>query len=327
MEGAGVIFEASRKPAEGFVVSFAVVEGKATGLRRRFIALPKGKNDHSDCEAEAPLQHASCYPGAVFGELAAAFDRKASFFQVSLPQGSRASFQCRAEAGRLAELTRLQMGYKRSPQMLHTATRALAGDHAIVSSRCAAPQSLKIHVWIDNIQIGGPRRNVEKRGRVATQNARQCAATLGESNCLAKKHEFIGVHFGCETGTVCQSQKTIRKLRQAPPLEGLTAAELERLTSRMVCAADVRCAALLEYYFVLKAVSRRLSKLNGCILQLNDDADLPARAISQGKRCLSSLLANKSVTPRRHRPTPAALVTDVSMCGWGALLFRDSGAV
>ncbi|KAH8608460.1 hypothetical protein ERJ75_001306700 [Trypanosoma vivax] len=246
MEGAGVIFEASRKPAEVFVVSLAVVEGKAGGPRRRFIALPKGKNDHDDCEAEAPLQHASCYLRAVFGEVAAVFDMKASFFQVSLPQGSRTSFRCRTEAGRLAELTRLKMGYKRSPQMLHTATRALAGDHAIVSSRCAAPQSLKIHVWIDNIQICGPRRNVEKRSRVATRNARQCAATLGESNYLSKKHEFIGVHFGRETGTVCQSQKTIRKLREAPPLEGLTAAELERLTSRMVCAAGVRGGALLE---------------------------------------------------------------------------------
>ncbi|KAH8615422.1 hypothetical protein ERJ75_000587000 [Trypanosoma vivax] len=327
MERAGVIFEASQKPAEGFVVSFAVVEGKAAGLRRRFIALPKGKNDHGDCEAEGPLQHASCYPGAVFGEVAAVFDRKASFFQVSLPQGSRTSFRCRAEAGRLAELTRLQMGRKCGPEMLHTATRALAGGHAIVSSRCAAQKSLKIHVWIDNIQIGGPRRNVEKRSRVATQNVRQCGTALGESNYLSKKHEFIGVHFGRETGTVCQSQKTIRKLREAPPLEGLTAAELERLTSRMVCAANVRGGALLEQCFLLKAVSRRLSKLNGCILQLNDGADLPARVIRQGKRCLSSLLANKSVTPRRHRPTPAALVTDASMYGWGALLFRDSGAV
>ncbi|CCD19218.1 hypothetical protein, conserved [Trypanosoma vivax Y486] len=327
MEGAGVIFEASRKPAEVFVVSFAVVEGKPAGPRRRFIALPKGKNDHDDCEAEAPLQHASCYPGVVFGELAAVFDRKASFFQVSLPQGSRTSFRCRAEAGRLAELTQLQMGYKGSPQMLHTATRVLVRDHAIVSSRCAAPQSLKIHVCIDSIRICGPWRGVEKRSRIASRNARQCGTALGESNYLSKKHEFIGVHFGRETGTVCQSQKTIRKLREVPPLEGLAVAELERLTSRMVCAANVRGGALLEQCFLLKAVSRRLSKLNGCILQLNDGADLPARAISQGKRCLSSLLANKSVTPRRHRPTPAALVTDVSMCGWGALLFRDSGAV
>ncbi|KAH8604533.1 hypothetical protein ERJ75_001706500 [Trypanosoma vivax] len=269
MEGAGVIFEASQKPAKGWVVPFTVVEGKAAGLRRRFIALPKGKNDHDDCEAEAPLQHASCYPGAVFGELAAVFDMKASFFQVNLPQGNRTSFRCRAEAGRLVELTRLQMGCKCGPEKLHTTTRALAGDHAIVSSRCAAPQSLKIHVWIDNIRISGPWRGVEKRSRVATQNVRQCGTALGESNYLAKKHEFIGVPFGRETGTVCQSQKTIRKLREAPPLEGLTAAGLERLTSHMVCAADVRCWALLEYYFVLKAVSRRLSKLNGGLLQLN----------------------------------------------------------
>ncbi|KAH8603668.1 hypothetical protein ERJ75_000070000 [Trypanosoma vivax] len=37
-------------------VPFATVEGKPAWLRRRFVALPKGKNDHDDCEAEALLR-------------------------------------------------------------------------------------------------------------------------------------------------------------------------------------------------------------------------------------------------------------------------------
>ncbi|KAH8609355.1 hypothetical protein ERJ75_001209100 [Trypanosoma vivax] len=37
-------------------VPFATVEGKLAWLRRRFVALPKGKNDHGDCEAEALLR-------------------------------------------------------------------------------------------------------------------------------------------------------------------------------------------------------------------------------------------------------------------------------
>ncbi|KAH8620483.1 hypothetical protein ERJ75_000068600 [Trypanosoma vivax] len=37
-------------------VPFATVEGKPAWLRSRFVALPKGKNDHGDCEAEALLR-------------------------------------------------------------------------------------------------------------------------------------------------------------------------------------------------------------------------------------------------------------------------------
>ncbi|CCD18877.1 hypothetical protein ERJ75_000550000 [Trypanosoma vivax] len=262
MEGAGVIFEASQKSTKGWVVPFTVVEGKAAGLRRRFISQPKGESDHSDCEAEGPLEHASCYLHAAFGEVAAVFVLKASLFQVSLPQGSRASFRCRAEAGMLVEPTHLPTEYKCSPEIPRTVARVLAGDTAVVSSRCAAQKSLKIHVWIDNIRICGPwRGGVEKRGRVATRNVRQCGTALGESNCLTKKCYFIGASFDHETGTVCLSQKAIIKLREAPPLEGLSVAELERLTSHMVRAAGVW---------------RRVSILNGGLLQLSDDAGVPA---------------------------------------------------
>ncbi|KAG8338847.1 hypothetical protein TRVL_10326 [Trypanosoma vivax] len=90
-----------------------------------------------------------------FGEVAAVFDLKASFFQVSLPQESRASFCCRAEAGRLVGLAALPMGFKCGPEMLHTAARVLAGDPAAASSRYASPRSLKKRIWNDNIRISG----------------------------------------------------------------------------------------------------------------------------------------------------------------------------
>ncbi|KAH8613735.1 hypothetical protein ERJ75_000741400 [Trypanosoma vivax] len=61
------------------------------------------------------------------------------------------------------------------------------------------------------------------------------------------------------------------------------------------------------------------------LLQLNGASGLPAHAVRRGKRWLSALLENSPVVPRRHRPTSAALGADASMCGWGALLFKDSG--
>ncbi|KAH8611355.1 hypothetical protein ERJ75_001031000 [Trypanosoma vivax] len=177
------------------LVPFAIEENPA-GLRRRFVAWAKGKNDHGDCEAEAPPPRVPCHLDAAFGEVAAVFDLKASFFQVSLPQGSRASFRCCTETDRLVEFVRVPMGYKCSPEMLHAVARAFAGNAAVVSLRCAAPRKVKMRAWIGVIRISGPRRGVEKWGRVVARNMGRRGATLGESNCLAKKCGFIGVLFG-----------------------------------------------------------------------------------------------------------------------------------
>ncbi|KAH8617566.1 hypothetical protein ERJ75_000363800 [Trypanosoma vivax] len=124
MERSGVSFEASREATEGFVVPFMVVGEKPAGPRSRFVAWPRGKNDHGDCEAEAPQQRVSCYLDAVFDKVAGIFNLKASFFSASSPQGSRAGFRCRTETGRLAELTRLQSGKNVQPR---NAARGYAG--------------------------------------------------------------------------------------------------------------------------------------------------------------------------------------------------------
>ncbi|KAH8620016.1 hypothetical protein ERJ75_000106200 [Trypanosoma vivax] len=132
--------------------------------------------------------------------------------------------------------------------MLHTVARVLAGGAAVVRSRFAAPWSLKIRAWIDNIRIGGARHDMQKRSRVATQNVGQFGATLGESSFLSKKCGFIGIPFNRETGTVCLSHKTIRKPRVSPPLERLAVAELERLTPRMVRALVSAAAPCLRMF-------------------------------------------------------------------------------
>ncbi|KAH8604190.1 hypothetical protein ERJ75_001734300 [Trypanosoma vivax] len=87
MERTGVICEAPQKPTKGWAAAFAVVEENPAGLRRRPVALPKGENDHDECEAKAPPKHVSCYLGAAFGEFAAVSYLRAPLFQVSLPQG------------------------------------------------------------------------------------------------------------------------------------------------------------------------------------------------------------------------------------------------
>ncbi|KAH8618594.1 hypothetical protein ERJ75_000237000 [Trypanosoma vivax] len=201
--------------------------------------------------------------------------------------------------------------------MLRAVARALAQDTAVVSLRCAAPWLIKIRAWIGNVRTSGPRRGVEKWSPVATQGVRQCGAALGESNCLSKKYGFIGAPFDRDSSAVFLGRKTIRKLKETPPLERLAVVELEWLTSPMVYATGGRGGVMFERGFFVKEVGRRLSKLSGGLLQPKGASGLPARAVRQGKRWLSSMLGNKPFTPRRHRPTSATLA-QVLPCADGA---------
>ncbi|KAH8607116.1 hypothetical protein ERJ75_001445800 [Trypanosoma vivax] len=130
--------------------------------------------------------------------------------------------------------------------MLHTVARVLAGDPAVVRSRFAAPWSLKIRVRTGNIRIGGPRHDMQKRSRVATQNVGQFGATLGESSFLSKKCGFIGIPFNRETGTVCLSHKQYESPGFRHRWKDSRWRELERLTPRMVRALVERSGALFE---------------------------------------------------------------------------------
>ncbi|ORC89196.1 uncharacterized protein TM35_000132000 [Trypanosoma theileri] len=80
MKEAGIICTASSHPTTGWVVPFTVVEGKPSRQRRRFIALPREKNDKDDYEADVPLGHISRYLDVVYDETATLFDLKASLF-------------------------------------------------------------------------------------------------------------------------------------------------------------------------------------------------------------------------------------------------------
>ncbi|ORC85957.1 uncharacterized protein TM35_000311430 [Trypanosoma theileri] len=97
MKEAGIICTASSHPTAGWVVPFTVVEGKPSGQRRRFIALPRENNTQDYYEADVPLGRISRYLDVVCDETATLFDLKASFFQVALPENMRANFRCHTE--------------------------------------------------------------------------------------------------------------------------------------------------------------------------------------------------------------------------------------
>ncbi|CCD19345.1 hypothetical protein ERJ75_000509100 [Trypanosoma vivax] len=202
--------------------------------------------------------------------------------------------------------------------------RLVDGTGALRSS-CAASLA-KARVCFDNIRINGPRHDVEKRGRIVTQNVRQYGTTLAENGCLAKRNGFIGVVFQPRNCHVFLTRRRIGKLREASSLEKLAAAGMEYVISPVVYAAGLRGGSPFTCYFFLKAAQRRCSKLIRGLLQLNvGGAGLPARAVRQGRCWVSALLENMPVTPRSHRPRPATSEIDAPMYEWRALLFKNDG--
>ncbi|PWV17207.1 hypothetical protein C3747_19g132 [Trypanosoma cruzi] len=105
-------------------------------------------------------------------EAASCLDLKASFLQVSLPRETRHLFRCRVEDGTLVEPTRLPMGYKAGPEILQIIiTSAIAVVTTVVRPLWAAPPSVRVGVWIDNIRIAGSKSD----------------ATLWEAKCFVMR--------------------------------------------------------------------------------------------------------------------------------------------
>lgn len=322
---AGIIQLASEEPTKGWVTPFSVVEDKPTGSRRRFIAWPRAKNLHDQYEAQVPLKHISAYLDAVHQESAALCDLKASFFQIALPFEARKNFRCRTESGTLVELTRLPMGYKCSPEILNTVSRVLAGEAQVVKEQFAAPRDIRIDVWIDNIRLCGDRKSVADWEKRVYYNMEVCKVTLGEKVRVSEKYDFLGVSFDRKAKTVALTERNVEKLKQGTRLENINIRELEALTARMLHASAVRGMALFKWYFFLKMVRRRLSRINRGQAEIDEQAFLPPMAIALGNRWRSILEENVPVQPPKILPRSATLVTDASLKGWGAMLFKHSG--
>ncbi|PWV05580.1 hypothetical protein C3747_128g51 [Trypanosoma cruzi] len=179
---ARIIEDASSTITGGWIIPFSVVEEKTTGLRRRWIVWPRGKNRDDPYEANVPLLHISHYLPPVMVEAISCLDLKASFFQVSLPRDTRHLFRCRVEDGMLEELTRLPMGYKASPEILQIIiTLAIAVVTTVVHRLWAAPPSVCDDVWIGNIRIAGSKSGATLWESQVLSNADSCHATIGKN--------------------------------------------------------------------------------------------------------------------------------------------------
>ncbi|KAF8275393.1 target of rapamycin (TOR) kinase 1 [Trypanosoma cruzi] len=176
----------------GWIKPFSVVEEKTTGSRRRWIAWPREKKRDDPYEANGPLSHIFHYLPPVMAEAVSCLDVKASFFQVSLPRGTRHFFRCRVGDGALVELTRLPMGYKAGPEILRIIiTSTIAVVTTVVHRLRAAPSLVRVDVWIDDIRIAGPKSGVTLWEAQVLCNVDGRHATMAEDRELDATQYFF----------------------------------------------------------------------------------------------------------------------------------------
>ncbi|KAF8303615.1 putative target of rapamycin (TOR) kinase 1 [Trypanosoma cruzi] len=112
-----------------------------------------------------------------------------------------------------------------------------------------------------------------------------------------------------------------------PALNSLTIAEMEVMASRFLYAAAVLGTRLYDYYFFIKAVRRRLSAVNRGIVQETSPANLPPSAVGLGERSRQIIENNHRRIIKPTEKASAAIITDASLHGWGAVFIPDSGDV
>ncbi|EKG01151.1 target of rapamycin (TOR) kinase 1, putative, partial [Trypanosoma cruzi] len=210
-----------------------VLVEETTGLRRRWIAWPRDRNRDDPYEANAPLLHISHYLPPVMAEAVSCLDVKSSFI-VSLPRETRHLFRCRVEDGTLVELTRHPMGYKAGPEILQMViTSAIAGVTTVVHRLWAAPPSVRVDVWIDNIRIAGSKSDATLWEAQVLRNADSCHATIGEEREPgATQCTFLGVRVDHTHRAVSLIDKFVRSVCVMPAVNSLTIAEMEVVASR-----------------------------------------------------------------------------------------------
>ncbi|EKF26249.1 hypothetical protein MOQ_010068 [Trypanosoma cruzi marinkellei] len=260
-------------------------------------------------------------------EAASCLDLKACFFQVPSPRGTRHLFRCRVEDGTLVELTRLPTGYKASPGTLHIVIAStIARVTTAVHPLRAATSLVRIDIWIDDIRIAGLKSDVTLWEAQVLPNADGRHATVGEDReSGATQYTFLGVQFDHAHRAVSLSEKFFRSVCDMQALNSLTIVGVEVTASRFLCAAAVLGTRLRACYFFSKAVRRRLSVHNRGIVLETSPASLPPAAVGflEGFRRMIENSRKRNIKPTEK--ASAAIITDASLHGWGAVSIPDSG--
>ncbi|EKF29608.1 hypothetical protein MOQ_006596 [Trypanosoma cruzi marinkellei] len=142
----------------------------------------------------------------------------------------------------------------------------------------------------------------------------------------ATQYTFMGAQFGHNHRAVSPSEKFVRSVCAVPALNSLTIAVMEVMASRFLWAAATFVTRLFAYFF-RKAVRRRLSALNRGIVLETSLANFPPAAVCLGERLRRIIENNRKRIIKPTEKASAAIITDASLHGWGAVFILDSGDV
>ncbi|EKG00276.1 glycogen synthase kinase-3 alpha, putative [Trypanosoma cruzi] len=112
-----------------------------------------------------------------------------------------------------------------------------------------------------------------------------------------------------------------------PALNSLTIAEMEVVALRFCTRLPFLVRRLFDYCFHIKAVRRRLLAPNRGIVQETSPANLPPAAVVLGERLRHTIEYNRKRIIKPTEKASAAIITDASLHGWGAVFIPDSGDV
>ncbi|CAD2215151.1 hypothetical protein AGDE_03479 [Angomonas deanei] len=305
---------------QGLVASaFSVVEEKHGKLRRRFILWPKVVNEWLAAQEYKPEYELPTQPWpSVLAECGGVTDLTTSFFQVELPPELRPLFTMVAEDGSRYQMRVLPMGLSISPEIMQMITATLAGHPDYAANPYS---SVHVNVWIDNIQVTGPKPKVQTVLRDIKRTASQCGITLNEDETLVStEYTFAGIRFNHNDKTVALGEKAHRKLC-SDYKEHYTLEELERLFGKLWFAARVLDIPVQRCWWFLKSVRRQFSKWSRGLLTGSSTAALSTSARRQMDRWYTWAAENK---PRVIRNLPVSnsefdLFTDSTLDGWGAV--------
>ncbi|KAF5224831.1 hypothetical protein ECC02_002136 [Trypanosoma cruzi] len=221
------------------------------------------------------------------------------------------------------------MGYKASPEILQIIiTSAIAGVTTVVHFLRAAPPSVRIDVWIDDIRIAGSKSDATLWEVQVLRNADGRHATMEEDHELGATHyTFLGVRFDHTHRAVSLRDEFARSVCAMPSLKYLTIAEMEVMASRFLYAAAILFRRLCAYYFFIKAVRRRLTAVNRGIVQETSPANVPPSAVGLGERLRHIIENNRKRIIKPTEKASAAIITYVSLRGWGAVFIPYTGDV
>ncbi|PWU87133.1 putative target of rapamycin (TOR) kinase 1 [Trypanosoma cruzi] len=108
------------------------------------------------------------------------------------------------------ELTRLHMGYKAGPEILQIIiTSAIAVVTTVVHRLWAAPPSVRIDVWIGNIRIAGSKSDATLWEAQVLCNADRRHATMEDGESGATQCTFLGVQFDHTHRAVSLSERFV----------------------------------------------------------------------------------------------------------------------